>query len=100
MRTLLRQYVKVSKGYRKLVAVNALNALSCAPKWVFISRVNVTTNQSRVTIHRISRATQFQWRNLIGGSPLLPTGQSNVSIEVNIFTYQLIFEFLKNYGTH
>ena len=31
-----------------------------------ISRLNVTINQSRVTLHRISRANQLHWRNLIG----------------------------------
>ena len=35
------------------------------PKWVFISRLNVTDNQSRVTFRAIS--------------------QSNFSIEVNVF---------------
>ena len=38
----------------------------CVPKWFSISRLNVTDNYQRVMIHRISRANQLQWRNLIG----------------------------------
>ena len=57
---------------------------------VFPNGLNVTDNQSRVTIHRISRVNQFQWRNLIGRSAERPISQSNCSIEVNIFDSELL----------
>ena len=66
--------------------------VSCVPKYVPISRLNVTDNQSRVTIHRISRENLCTsiWRYLIGSLPLRATAQSNFSIEVNIFHCELL----------
>ena len=55
----------------------------CVLKWVPISRLNVTDNQSRVTIHRFSRANQHQWRNLMDRLLGAATCQSNFSINVD-----------------
>ena len=50
---------------------------SCVRKWDPISRLNVTDNQWRVTIHRISRANQLQWKNSVGTSAEWPIGQTH-----------------------
>ena len=42
--------------------------MHCFPKWVPNSRLNVTDNQSRVMIHRLSRTNQLIWRKLMGRS--------------------------------
>ena len=64
--------------------------MCCVPKWVYISRLDVIVNQSRVRIHRIPHANQLQLRYLISRSMLRTTGQSNFSIEVNMFDYELL----------